>query len=104
MDPITDKTIPQAGTILSLTVRRGRVDPRTGQQATEPRCFRAIVLAHSPQSGIIVSLGDWEDDGRVLSLSEFNEQIRPHVVAVYGPAPQGPQRVASDAAKQEPQP
>ena len=86
MDPITDKTLPQAGTIYSLTVRRGRNDPRmnTGP-VLDSQCFRLRVAGcRDGRIGV-----DWPDgEVRWFTPASFNQWIVPHVVAAYGPPPE----------------
>ncbi|HOD84616.1 MAG: hypothetical protein BWX88_05303 [Planctomycetes bacterium ADurb.Bin126] len=92
MDPITIETVPPAGTLLSLTVRRGQSDPRTQQRVMQPACFRVRVEEPSTQDppGFIRLGGqppESMDNGfiRAMPIDAFNHDWRPHVVAVYGP-------------------
>lgn len=85
MDPITYTTLPPAGTILSLTVRRGRVDPMSRQEAAVPACYRLTVVQ---AQGGSVALACPDALLRTYTADEFNRQVRPHVVAVYAPPPE----------------
>ncbi|HOD83611.1 MAG TPA: hypothetical protein PKG77_19510 [Phycisphaerae bacterium] len=87
--------LPEPGSIYSLTIRRGQVDPRTGQKVTMPQCFRVRVAAPSgpPEPGNLllegVPAGSMNQGWLVgLTVEAFNRDWASHVVAAYGPAPE----------------
>ena len=95
MDPITDKTIPAAGTIFSLTVRRGAADPfdraGSGMPVPAPLCYRIRVVRVEGSEMDLERPSGSGFDVRVnhVTVERFNHDIRPHVVAAYGPPPDG---------------
>lgn len=82
MEPITNEKRPPAGTILSLTVRRGAVDPRTGIRCLEPVCLRATVYTSTEPNQLHLRINY---ESFFVGVEAFNAEWRPHVVAVYGP-------------------